>query len=274
MTELKTLPAAPRPAPPNDEALPLSGGFKIGKAKRKPERVVLYGTSGIGKTCLAALASRPVFIDLEDSTGTLGLDVPTIKPAEGWTWKTMLDALDTKSAWDAFDTVVIDTLSKAEDLCAAHVCATIRGKGGIKVDRIEDYGYGSGYSYMYDMFLGLLAKLEEHRDQGRHIILVCHDCTQEVPNPQGVDYIRYEPRLQSPKAGKNSVRFRVREWCDDLLFVGYDLNVSKEGKAQGCGSRTVYPQEQPHCMAKSRTLKQPLVYQPGDDSLWKSLGMK
>jgi hypothetical protein len=35
--------------------------------------------------------------------------------------------------------------------------------------------------------------------------------------------------------------------------VKLDVNVNKEGKGEGGGTRTVYTSEMPHCMAKSRT---------------------
>ncbi len=74
-----------------------------------------------------------------------------------------------------------------------------------------------------------------------------------VPNPAGADWIRYEPRLQNPSSGKASIRLRAKEWADHVLFVGYDVAVDENKKAQGQGSRTLYASELPFCMAKSRT---------------------
>ena len=105
---------------------------------------------------------------------------------------------------------------------------------------------------MFDTFLPLLADLDRHARAGRNVVLVCHDCTSTVPNPAGEDWLRYEPRLQSPNSGKASIRLRVREWADHVLFVGYDVSVGKDGKGRGAGTRTLYSAEVPHCMAKSR----------------------
>ena len=140
-----------------------------------------------------------------------------------------------------------------------------------KAKSVEGYGYGKGYTYVYDMFLPLLAALNVHAKQGRNVIIVCHDCTTNVPNPIGEDWIRYEPRLQSPSSGKSSIRLRCREWADHVLFLGYDMDVNKEGKATGHGSRTIYPQELPSFMAKSRTLVDPLPLTRLDGTLWKLL---
>ena len=104
------------------------------------------------------------------------------------------------------------------------------------------------------------------------MILICHDCTATVPNPGGDDWLRFEPRLQSPSSGKSSIRLRVREWADHVLFVGYDLAV-KDGKGdpRTGSTRTIYPVERPHCMAKSRTLCEPLALKKFDATLWTNL---
>ena len=104
-------------------------------------------------------------------------------------------------------------------------------------------------------------------------LLICHDCTASVPNPKGEDYLRFEPRLQNPSSGKASVRLRVREWLDHLFYIGYDVECSKNdrGKAQGHGSRTIYPQEMPWCMAKSRGLAEQTELVQFDTTLWKEL---
>jgi hypothetical protein len=218
------------------------------------------------------------FFDLDDSLPRLksqlassGLPEPLdIRPVSGIrSWQDMRDALHAEG-WDDIKTIVIDSATRAEELAVEHTLATVPHEKGQRVQRIEDYGFGKGYSHVYDTFLTLLGDLDQHTRCGRHVILICHDCTASVPNPDGEDWIRYEPRLQSPASGKSSVRLRVREWADHVLFAGYDISV-KEGKGSGSGSRTIYPMELPHCMAKSRTLNQTLVLSKFDLSLWNHL---
>ena len=78
--------------------------------------------------------------------------------------------------------------------------------------------------------------------------------------------------LVRPSSGKSSIRLRVREWSDHLLFIGYDLSV-KDGKGdpRSGGSRTIYPVERPHCMAKSRTVAEPEPLTKNDASFWTKL---
>jgi hypothetical protein len=100
--------------------------------------------------------------------------------------------------------------------------------------------------------------------------MICHDCATTCPNPQGEDWLRYEPRLQSPNSGKASIRLRCREWADHVLFMGYDVSV-KDGKGQGSGTRTIYPVELPHCMAKSRTTTTPIFVDQPKGEIWDSI---
>jgi len=240
-------------------------------------RVVLYGPGGIGKTSVAATAPGPVaFFDLDDSLPRLkpqllasGLALD-LRPVNGIsTWAQMRDALHAPG-WDEIKTIVIDSATKAEELAAEYTVATVPHEKGNRVQRIEDYGFGKGYVHVYDTFLTLLGDLDQHTRAGRNVILICHDCTSNVPNPDGEDWIRYEPRLQSPASGKSSIRLRVREWADHVLFVGYDVAV-KDRKGKGSGTRTIYPSELPHCMAKSRTISEPMPLVKYDRTLWQTL---
>ena len=225
--------------------------------KATGQRVLLYGTSGIGKTTLACQAPGPVaFIDLEESLPTLqsrlGDITKNISVVSGVrTFGQLREALQSPG-WDRFKTLVIDSVTKAEELAIQHTLDTIKNEKGQKVSSIEAYGYGKGYTHLYEVFMGVLADLDAHARAGRNIVLVCHDCTANVPNPEGDDWLRYEPRLQNPTSGKASIRAKVREWADHVLFFSYD-RVVEDGVAKGGDSRTIYASELPHCMAKSRT---------------------
>ena len=260
-------PTNSRPAPQG--ALPLTTGaaVKFGPPSRSQgHRVVLYGPGGIGKTTLAAQAPGPVvFIDLDDSLGRLGIEAQAVQGVDSW--QGLRDALHAPG-WDGVRTIVIDSATKAEELAIAHTLASVPHEKGHYVKSVEDYGYGKGYGFVFDAFLPLLADLDAHCRQGRNVVLICHDCATTCPNPMGEDWLRWEPRLQSPNSGKASIRLRVREWADHLLWYGYDVAV-KDGKGMGSGTRTIYPTELPHCMAKSRTLQEP-VPGPGPE-FWEGL---
>lgn len=242
------------------------------------ERIVLFGSGGIGKTSLATLAPGPVAVfDLDESLDVLAKtqelpDDLTIVPASSWA--ELRGTLRDMALWTGIQTIIIDSGTKAEEWDIAHVLENVPKEKGGKCKHVEDYGFGKGLTYIYEEYMNLLCDLDAHCRAGRHVVLICHDCTATVPNPEGEDFLRFEPRLQSPNSGKNSIRLRVKEWADHLIFIGLDQSVDDSGRRKTSGTRTIYPCEKAHCMAKSRTLSDPFEYVQGDDSLWIQLGLK
>lgn len=253
--------AGPKPvqaAPPSGERFALTSG-RVGG----PQRIVLYGPGGCGKSSLAALAPNPGFLDIEE--GTRHLDVKRVENLHSFAdLRTILQS----DALDGLETVVVDSATKAEELALAHTLLTVRHEKGHQVDNIEGYGFGKGYTHLYDTFLLLLADLDRQVRKGRNVILIAHDCVDNVPNPMGEDFIRFEPHLQRPKSGKASIRNRVVQWADHVLYLGYDV-VTEDGKGKGGGTRTIYPVERPTHIAKSRTLADPVEFTgPEDGRVW------
>jgi hypothetical protein len=233
------------------------------------DRIVLYGSGGTGKTTLACSLPGPVaFFDFDKSLEKLGKqpgadklleNVIEIKGVE--TWEQLRRKLQA-AGWDSIRSIVIDSLSVAQAMAITWMFENIKEKGAA-VTRMEDYGYKAGYRHLFDTFCLLFADLDAHVKAGRHVVLICHDADSKVPNPQGLDWLRSEPRLENEK--NCQLRFRIKEWADHVLFVKLDVNVGKDGKGQGCGTRTVYTSELPHCMAKSRTTQGDYALIEGDD---------
>lgn len=280
-------PAARRPGPGGPSSSPVASFdaapqqlpadyFQISSGRALgAQRCVLYGPGGIGKSSLAALMpGKNLFIDLEG--GTNELDVKRIGRDRVPTFA-HFRALLMSPIVSAFDNIHIDTGTKLEELALAHTLATVKHeKTGQLVSSIEGYGFGKGYQHVYDTFMLALADIDRLVERGKNVTLICHDCVADVPNPAGDDFIRYEPHLQAPKSGRASIRNRVVQWADHVLFVAYDVNVTKEGKGQGGGTRTVYTAERPTHIAKSRRLGgEPVLYEhAGDDTIWQHLFAK
>jgi hypothetical protein len=266
-------------APPAPLAPPARRTVKFGEVNTTAgHRVVLYGPGGIGKTCLAAQLPGPVaFVDLDESLGklraylTANKIISNLMPVEGVASWLDLRAVLQSDGWDKIKTIVVDTGTRAEELAVAHTLGTVLHEKGQKCNSVEDYGYGKGFGHVFDTFLPLLADLDRHCRAGRNVAILCHDCTCTVPNPAGEDWLRYEPRLQSPASGKASIRLRVREWADHVLFMGYDLDVTKEGKGRGAGTKTIYTSELPHFMAKSRTCQQSIPVGTDGEAVWSEI---
>jgi hypothetical protein len=272
-------PPAQKPPPPSNGLAPkpVANGKKFSVssgATIAAQRIAIYGPGGIGKTSLAAaikqIGIEPLYLDIGD--GSRFLDVKRIGPDQGLsTWEDLRACLHDHSLFAGYGAVVIDDSTKAEELAAKWTVANIKNDKGVYVSSIEGYGFGKGLGHLYETYLQLFGDLDAHIRAGRHVILICHECTANVPNPSGEDWIRYEPRLQSPTSGKNSIRHRLKEWVDHLLFVGLDTFVSEDGKGQGGGSRTIYANELPTHWAKSRSLSVPIPYERDSADLWRQL---
>lgn len=236
--------------------------------------MIIFGPGGVGKSKLASLIRdiniKPLFIDIEQ--GTNFLDVDRISNIE--TFSELRSVLQNQELTANYGAIVIDGLTKAEEMANAHTIETVkkqvRGGSEVSVKSLEEYGWGDGFGYAYSTFLTLLGDLDALVRQGKWVIGICHDCVATVPNPNGEDYIRYEPRLMTTRTV--STRLRVREWADHLCYINFDVYVKEgERKGKGTGTRTIYPTEQPTHMAKSRSLANPIPYPDGSSDFWKLL---
>ena len=122
---------------------------------------------------------------------------------------------------------------------------------------------------MADAWELLIAALERHTDAGRNIILVCHSLIQNNTDPTDSDFPRYEPKLMHTASGKVSLRLRLRDWADDVIYIAKDRAI-KDGKAVSGNSRTAYTSDMGWCMAKSRQLTDPVPLVRGED-FWSAL---
>ena len=266
------------PSPPSTSTRSKVSFGSIPKAAG--QRAVIYGPGGIGKTTACVyLKGKTAVVDADESMPVLAGQLREANLLDNLTvvngvsdWLSLRSAIQS-DGWDGIDNILLDTGTKIEEWALQHTLRTNKLDANSYASSIEDYGYGKGYTYLFETFMPLLADLDRHIRAGRNVVVVCHDCLNNVRNPDGEDYIRYEPRLMTTSNGKFSIRLRVREWADHVLFVNYDLNVEKKpkqlgpGKATGSGTRTVYTSERPSYMAKSRTTQQQIPVIPGE-SFW------
>lgn len=258
---------SPRSTIPATIELFLSSGPQKGA-----ERIVVYGTGSIGKSTLCAFLPAPVFLDLEGGTKQLNVTRDTASDWAELRGKLAGIALTPPAG---VRSIVIDTATVAEELAKEHVIMTRPTDKGQPVESIEGYGWGKGWQFVYDEFNALLADLDRIVAKGLNVCLIAHDVSSPVPFPGGEDFIRWEPHLYSgDKKGRGSIRERVKQWADHVLFIGYDISV-KDGKGQGSGTRTIYTIELPTHIAASRTAQFQMAFEisnPG--AVWQQLGIQ
>jgi len=280
----------PRPGPPKPTAAPPSKGkkskekaapmsFNMGAwdASAEGQKIMLYAPPGMGKSTLAMMAPNPVFIGLDDGARHLrhpktGERPQVVMDETGKVLSTFSQVINVLSQYDKFDpydTIVVDTGTRLEELACDTVMDTIKGPDGW-VTQLEEYGWGKGYRHIFDTMMHPLGEFDELVRRGKNIIIICH---QALENMDGGDYRRACPELQV--RNNANVCNKWCGWCDHVFKIdheGLSIN-SKKKKASAIGDGyAVFVHPEVGFMAKSRTLdidtRVISFATPDDDSLW------
>jgi hypothetical protein len=200
--------------------LPLSRGRIT-----RPQKAVIYGPEGVGKSTLASLTPEAVFLDTEG--GTHHLDVIRLDAVSTWEEiKATVGRLAT--AQHPFKTLVIDTADWLEKRLAEHLCAKANK------DSIEDFGYGKGWVLLAEEFGRFLSSLDSLLARGMHVIFLAHSTVRKFEAPdQAGSYDRFELKLSKQAAPL------LKEWADLVLFANFVTKVAEKdnGKMRGVGGK-------------------------------------
>jgi hypothetical protein len=234
--------------------------FKIEKADTAGagQRIVIYGKSGIGKSTLASMAPRCVFVGVDTGCQNLihpGSNEP-IDIIKGVTsFQDLRDILQQTDLFKDSDTVVVDTITKVEPLAIEHILDTIPIDGR-RAATFRKFGW-DGERHLLDMYRLLISDLDGLIAAGKNVILLAQVSQVTVANAEGADYLEDGPKLQHRK--DCSVRTEVIEWADQVLRVGYlDFEVEKDAKAKAGkvvsndATRAIFAGGAQHFTAKSR----------------------
>ena len=215
--------------------------LQISKGKQsRAQKIVLYGTEGIGKSTLASCMPDPLFIDTEG--GTAQMDVRRFVPKD---YTDLLSSIQEVARTPGIcKTLVLDTADWAEQSCIRDVCARYKKTG------VEDFGYGKGYTYVAEEFQKLLKALDSVIEAGIHVMVTAHAKMRkiELPDEMGA-FDHYEMKLSKQVAPL------LKEWADLVLFANYKTYVvttdTNSKKAQG-GKRVMYTTHHTCWDAKNR----------------------
>lgn len=219
-----------------------------GKIER-PQKIVMYGVEGIGKSTFATHFPRPLFIDTEGGSGHL--DIPRLPRPESWAM--LLDEVKwiRDFPYECGGTLVIDTIDWAQTLCTEFVCA----KEGKK--SIEDFGYGTGYTKVHEEFGRLLNLLTEVTEKGLNVLLLAHASIERIEQPGEIGvYDHWGLKLQTGR--KSSTSALVKEWADAILFCNWKTMImvtddrTKKASAQGGRLREIHTNHSAAFDAKNR----------------------
>lgn len=231
------------------------GGVKRGLL-RESKRFFFYGPEGVGKSSLAADAGA-IFFDTDRGSGALDVQRYVFRDGDdGHIAESLAEIYsgveDLLVSAHEYKAIAIDTTDALEAMIFAKVCAGRMTKGGDKIEGIEDFGFGKGYTAAAEEWRRLLHRLDQLRIKRQmNIILIGHSQVKTFKNPLGEDFDRYRPKLDDRALGL------LREWCEVVGFVTFDDIASKQGsmtRARGVstGSRIIHLEHNAAWDAKSR----------------------
>lgn len=181
--------------------------------KPRPDRILLVGTEGVGKTTFAADAPSPIFICAEDGIPVILGEVPRFPPPQSFADVQEAVRVLIREEHE-FQTLVIDTVDWLEPIIWKDLCVRNGWLDEHDTPDIERPGYGKGYVAATEEWRKLLAGLDVLRNRkGMEIILLAHAAIKSFQNPAGDDYMRYECKLHKGAAAL------VKEWTDVNLFA-------------------------------------------------------
>tara|TARA_B100000029_G_scaffold178806_1_gene176174 strand:- start:1136 stop:1963 length:828 start_codon:yes stop_codon:yes gene_type:complete len=234
------------------------------RVMRKPEKLVIEGEAGAGKTtfaCQSHSKKEPAFVINADDGGEhvfhkTGIEyihdcIPTgdVKEnAEKWdgVMSTLRELATEKSD---IKRVIIDSVDKLEILAQGRICVDH------KLSHIEDMGYGKGFSYVRGAMQKMLSGLNYLRDtQSIQPVLICHTQVRTINKPTMEPYDSFVLKLHK------SLCADVMEWADVILFVAFETIVKKidsgfnrkDSRAIQSGKRFLYTSGSMGVDAKNR----------------------
>ncbi len=216
----------------------------------KPDRTLLYGTQGVGKTTYASRAKRPLIFCAEE--GSNEIDVPRAFKDDGSPPTEYADAQATVQFLTDqphdIETFAIDTADALHAMIERHVCR-IGGK-----ESIEDFGFGKGHVIAAEEWRRFLASLERMQSKRAiDVLFLVHAQIRKFNPPDSDPYDRYDLKMPEKSAAV------LREWAGNMYLAQVAVNVAKGDARQGTktkaysdGTRVLCTREAAAFVAKNR----------------------
>ena len=216
----------------------------------KGKYVLLYGKPKSGKTTAACSFPGAILFAFERGYNAIEKAFPY--DISKWSeYKSAIRDLEDARTKERFQTVIIDTISIAWDLCEQYVCA----QNGVQ--RIADIAWGGGYVACKKEFESCLRKITQ---LGYGVVLIAHSASRIEKDAEGSEREIIYPEL--PK--------RAAEICNGIVdIIGY---IGTEYNSEGEAMRYLYTRETPTLFAGSRFKYLAPKIKFGYDELVKAIG--
>jgi len=221
------------------------------KAKKKPPRIVLFGSGGVGKTTFAASMSAPIIQLTEDGLVNIEVDHFDLPKDNKTGYDEIIANIKSLLAEDdlgGYKTYVLDSLDQFElNYVWPKVCKDNNFKS------MESVGWGKSYGEALNVWREFLKYTNELRERGMTIVFIGHNIVKRVEDPaQDQPFDRHEIKIRRNAADL------VLEQSDCVFYATRKIGTVKVQGTKGTstkqtvGDRVLITEESPGCMAKNR----------------------
>ena len=202
--------------------------------RAKKERVfkaLFYAQAGTGKSSLSALAPKPLFISpLENRLNFLDVDGFETATSFAMFVQQLRDVVRLEHD---YKTLVIDSVSGLGELIKNEVLTTIpKDSKGAIAESLDDYGWGTGYSYALKKWHEVLKMLDIISERkNMNIILNGHAVVKAYKPPVGEEFNIYA--LDAFDQKNNSAVKAIMAWCDFAFFMQMVAVTETAAKGEG-----------------------------------------
>lgn len=234
----------------------------------KPQKVLIYGVPGLGKSTFGATFKNGIMLRTEDGAGALNIQT---FPQMAEKFEDIEEAIKSlHGEKNTFNTLVIDSLDWLEPIIwKKQLEFEPTTEKGVKITDIEGYGYGRGFTKALTWWRYIMGGLDSLRlNKNMSIVLIAHAQIKRHDPPDSDPYDRYQTKLH---------KFATalwQEWSDMVLFCNYKTTARKNADSQkatvrrtGAGERIVFTEERPAFLAKNRWGLPSEIY-VGQDETW------
>ena len=198
----------------------------------KGKFMLIYGLPKVGKSTFGSQLPRSLFLNFEQGTNALAgiRSVPILRWSD---FKKVLTQLRKPQARDMYDTIVVDTVSIAWQLCEKYIC---QREG---VDTIRDISWGQGWGMLRNEFSECWREITL---LGFGILFIAHskDKPTEMRDEEGNEITAVAPDLP------NQCYTIINSIVDIIGYLQVQMN------NDGTSERFLYTRSTPTVFAGSR----------------------